>query len=111
MPNQEPKNFVEFWDVYVFEHQNPLNRWLHFVGTSLAIVLLVWFIGNAMFVYLPLCLFAGYGFAWVGHFFIEKNKPASFRFPLWSFIADYVMIWKMLTGKMTDELERVLSQK
>ena len=52
-------------------------------------------------------LVAGYGFAWVGHFFIEKNKPASFKYPLWSFISDYKMVFYMLTGKMNREVERI----
>ena len=55
----------------------------------------------------PLALIPGYGAAWIGHFFIEKNKPATFQYPLWSFMGDYKMIWLMLTGRMDGEVKRV----
>ena len=103
----EIKNYSEFWDFYVGEHRDPLNRLLHFVGTTLAMVLLVWFIATGRYLFLPLVLVAGYGFAWVGHFFVEKNKPASFKYPLWSFISDYKMVFYMLTGRMKREVERL----
>ena len=103
----EIKNYSEFWDFYVGEHRDPLNRLLHFVGTTLAMVLLVWFIATGRYLFLPLVLVAGYGFAWVGHFFVEKNKPASFKYPLWSFISDYKMVFYMLTGRMNREVERI----
>ena len=54
----------------------------------------------------PLAFIPGYGAAWIGHFFIEKNKPATFQYPLWSFMGDYKMIWLMLTGRMDGEVER-----
>ncbi|MBK8146842.1 MAG: DUF962 domain-containing protein [Acidobacteria bacterium] len=103
----EIKNYSEFWDFYVGEHRDPVNRLLHFIGTTLAMVLLVWFVATGRYLFLPLVLVAGYGFAWVGHFFIEKNKPASFKYPLWSFISDYKMVFYMLTGKMNREVERI----
>jgi hypothetical protein len=101
------KTYTEFWDFYVQEHSQPLTQWLHFFGTSLAILLLVWFIWRGTWVFLPLCLVVGYGFAWIAHFFVEKNKPATFKYPLWSFISDYKMMWMMVTGKMDAEVERV----
>ena len=104
-------NYAEFWDFYVAEHSQPLTRLLHFVGTSLGIILLVWIIRSGNLLYLPFCLLVGYGFAWFSHFFIEKNKPASFKYPLWSFISDYKMMFYMLTGKMNSEVERVLRGK
>ena len=103
-------NYAEFWDFYVAEHSQPLTRLLHFVGTSLAIVLLIWFVRNETYRYLPLCLVVGYGFAWFSHFAIEKNKPATFKYPFWSFISDYKMMFYMLIGKMNGEVERVLSK-
>ncbi|MBK8813084.1 MAG: DUF962 domain-containing protein [Acidobacteria bacterium] len=103
----EIKNYSEFWDFYVGEHRDPVNRLLHFIGTTLAMVLLVWFIATGRYLLLPVVLVAGYGFAWVGHFFVEKNKPASFKYPLWSFISDYKMVFYMLTGKMNREVERI----
>lgn len=101
------ENYAEFWDFYVSEHLQPLTRLLHFVGTSLGLVLLFWFIRNGVWYYFPLCLVVGYAFAWFSHFFIEHNQPASFKYPLWSFISDYKMMFYMLTGRMNAEVERV----
>lgn len=101
------ENYAEFWDFYVSEHLQPLTRLLHFVGTSLGLVLLFWFIKNGVWYYFPLCFVVGYAFAWFSHFFIEHNQPASFKYPLWSFISDYKMMFYMLTGRMNAEVERV----
>jgi hypothetical protein len=101
------ENYAEFWDFYVQEHSQPLNRTLHFIGTSLAVLLLTFFIWRGVWFYFPVCLIVGYGFSWVGHFFIEKNKPASFQYPFWSFISDYKMLFFMVLGKMKGEVERV----
>lgn len=109
--NTEPTNYVEFWDFYVAEHSQPATRLLHFVGTTLGIVLLVWVIRSGNWYYLPLCFVVGYGFAWFSHFVIEKNKPATFKYPLWSFISDYKMMFYMLTGRMNAEVERVKERR
>ena len=105
-PDHRLKSFEEFWPFYVREHSHPTNRTLHFIGNSLGLVCLalVFAIGNLWF--LPLGLVAGYGFAWVGHFFIERNKPASFKYPLWSFRADWKMWALILTGQMEPEVRR-----
>ena len=100
-------NYAEFWDFYVAEHSQPVTRYLHFVGTTLGIVSLVWFIRRGTWYYFPFSLGVGYAFAWFSHFFVEHNKPATFKYPLWSFISDYKMMWFMLTGKMQAEVERV----
>jgi len=107
MSEKRIETYAEFWDFYVAEHRQPLTRLLHFIGTSLGLVLFVWFIRTGNWAYLPLCLVVGYAFAWFSHFFIEKNKPASFKYPLWSFISDYKMMFFMLTGRMNREVERV----
>lgn len=101
------QSFEEFWPFYVKEHSNPLNRTLHFIGSSCALGCLA---GAAMgHVYLlPAAAVVGYGFAWVGHFFVEKNKPASFSYPLWSFRADWVMWSKILTRTMDAEVRRIV---
>ncbi len=103
------KSYEEFWDFYVSEHLQPMTRYFHFVGTALGMVLLVWFVRSGSFLYVPLCFVVGYGFSWFSHFFIEKNKPASFKYPFWSFISDYKMMFLMMTGKMDGEVERVMS--
>lgn len=101
------KTYPEFWDFYVREHSEPLTRYLHFIGTTSGIILLIWIIRSGNWIYTPLCFIIGYAFAWFSHFVIEKNKPATFQYPLWSFISDYKMIFYMLTGKMNREVERV----
>lgn len=101
------ENYAEFWDFYVREHSHPATRLLHFAGTSLAILLLIFFIWRGIWFYFPICLVVGYGMAWFAHFFVEKNKPATFKYPLWSFISDYKMMFYMLTGRMNAEVERV----
>jgi hypothetical protein len=101
------ESYQEFWDFYVSEHSQPLTRYLHFIGTTLGIVLFVWILRSENLIYLPLCLVVGYAFAWFSHFFVEHNKPATFKYPLWSFISDYKMMWFMLTGRMNAEVRRV----
>jgi hypothetical protein len=88
--------YREFWPFYLSEHSHPVNRWLHFVGTSIAVVFVVAAIVAADPVYLLAALFSGYGFAWFGHYFIEKNRPATFKYPVWSFVSDWRMWLLML---------------
>lgn len=104
-------NYTEFWDFYVQEHSKLLTRLLHFIGTSLGIILLVWFVFRGQWYFFPVFFLCGYGFAWFAHFVIEKNKPASFKYPFWSFISDFKMMWYMATGRMGAELERVLGKE
>lgn len=97
----EFKSFSEFYPYYLKEHANLTCRKLHFVGTCgvIALLLLFFFTGNLMIlVALP---FVGYGFAWVGHFGFEKNRPATFKHPFYSLLGDFRMFWDILTGKVT----------
>ena len=103
-----PTNYNEFWYFFVSEHSLPLTRLLHLIGTTLGIALLVFFVARGQWYFFPVFFVVGYGFAWFAHFVTEKNKPASFRFPFWSFISDFKMIGFMLTGKMGAEVDRVL---
>jgi hypothetical protein len=103
--------YQEFWDFYVAEHSQPLTRYLHFVGTLLSLVMLFWVIQSGKWLYFPLCPVIGYAFAWFAHFYVEHNKPATFKYPFWSFISDYKMVFYMLTGKMNAEVERVAAAK
>jgi len=103
------ETYSEFWDFYVQEHSKPMTRVLHFVGTALGLILLAYFAATGrwyLFLIFPL---VGYAFAWFAHFAVEKNKPASFKYPLWSFISDFKMMWFMITGRMGREVERVLA--
>ena len=92
--------FAEFYSFYLTEHRDRTCRHLHFVGSSLALVC----VGLAAFTRSPWWLLAGllcgYGFAWFGHFSFEKNRPASFKQPLFSFIGDWVMYKDIWTGKI-----------
>jgi hypothetical protein len=101
------ERYSDFWDFYVQEHSKPLTRILHFTGTTLGIGLLIFFIAFGRWYFFPLFLVVGYAFAWFAHFAVEKNKPATFKYPLWSFISDFRMMWYMITGRMGCEVERV----
>jgi hypothetical protein len=93
-------SFSEFYPYYLGEHANRTCRRLHFVGSLGVLALLVLAIASGNGWYLLGALFCGYGFAWVGHFFFEKNRPATFKHPLYSFIGDWVMFKDILTGKI-----------
>ncbi len=108
------KTFWSFYHYYLTEHGDVKNRTLHFIGTGLVIACLItgiilrnwWLIAV-----IPVC---GYGFAWVGHFFIEKNKPATFTYPLYSLGSDFVMFWHIITGqvgKKLAEAKKIIGQQ
>jgi hypothetical protein len=111
MSNQRFNSFSEFWPFYVTEHSKRATRLLHLVGTTAGIFCVIFFIAAGKWWLFPLGLIPGYGAAWFAHFFIEKNKPATFEYPLWSFIGDYKMIALMLTGKMNDEVKSQLGKR
>ena len=92
--------FKEFYPFYLSEHSNRTCRRLHFTGTSLVIVTLVLAIATGSLALLWLLPVIGYGFAWAGHFFFEKNRPATFKYPFYSLIGDFVMYWDILVGKI-----------
>ena len=89
----------EFYPFYLKEHLNSTSRVLHFIGTSLVILLIPIAIYLQDANYLILIPFVGYGFAWVGHFFFEKNKPATFKYPAFSLASDFILFWDLLRGK------------
>jgi hypothetical protein len=100
MSEQRYKSFAEFWPYYVSEHSRPATRWLHLLGTTAAIAWIVYFIASGRWWLFPLALIPGYGCAWLAHFLIERNKPATFKYPLWSFMGDYKMIaWMLMRRK------------
>jgi hypothetical protein len=105
-PEPAPTSFAEFWPYYVLEHENPINRALHFIGTTASLISTAKAIRRRSLKQLLKGPIYGYGAAWIGHFFVEGNKPASFSYPLWSFLADHVMWWKTLRGQMGEEVEK-----
>ena len=105
-PKDEINSLEDFYPYYLSQHSNNMNRLLHFIGTSLG---LINFIISAIYLSLVnvlLGLICGYSFAWIGHFFFEKNKPATFKYPLMSFLCDFIMYWKILSGHITDDFKK-----
>jgi hypothetical protein len=108
MATEPIESFRDFWSFYVGEHRCRSTRAWHFLGTTLALGLLVgsiaarWWWGLLA---VPLC---GYAFAWISHLFIEHNRPATFRYPLWSLAADFKMWGFIVSGRMAREVRRIL---
>jgi hypothetical protein len=98
------KSFKSFYPYYLTEHSNGLNRQFHFIGTFLVIALLIMGICMKKGWLLAAIPFCGYGFAWIGHFFIEKNKPATFIYPIYSLASDFVMFWHIITGQIGKQI-------
>lgn len=94
------KSFAEFYPFYLGEHSNAVCRRLHFVGTSLSLLFLLALVVTGNWWYLLAGLVCGYAFAWLGHFGFEKNRPASFKRPLYSFMGDWMMWRDILLGKI-----------
>jgi hypothetical protein len=94
------RTFKEFYPFYLQEHSNSTCRRLHFVGSSIVLLLLAAVLVTGELMLLWLLPVVGYGFAWVGHFFFEHNRPATFQYPLFSLMGDWVMLRDMLTGRV-----------
>ncbi len=103
LPTEDHKfsSFGEFYEFYLAEHSESGTRRMHFLGTSLAVLCLLTIFATGNPAWLFAALLCGYGFAWIGHAVYEKNAPATFRHPLWSFIGDWRMWFEMLTGKVS----------
>ncbi|WP_324731025.1 Mpo1-like protein [Pseudomonas paeninsulae] len=93
-------SFAEFYPYYLQEHSNPICRRLHYVGSLLVLGILAYALGTQQWLWLLAMPVAGYGFAWVGHFIFEKNRPATFQYPLYSFMGDWVMLKDAFTGRI-----------
>jgi hypothetical protein len=100
------KSFEQFWLFYVREHSTRGCRLLHFIGSSAGLICLLATIITGNLWLIPLGFIIGYAFAWIGHFFIEHNQPATFQYPLWSFISDWKMWTLMISGRMGEEVRR-----
>lgn len=97
---KEYKSFSEFYPSYLSEHGDRLNRRLHFTGLLLALLILIFVLFTQDWILLLLVPIFGYGFAWLGHYFIEKNKPTTFKYPLYSILGDLAMFKDIITGKI-----------
>ncbi|WP_205501879.1 DUF962 domain-containing protein [Rufibacter psychrotolerans] len=98
-PSPRIRSFKEFYPFYLSEHQNTTSRVLHFTGTGLLLLLMIVAFAFGQYGWLWWLPVIGYGFAWVGHFFFEKNKPATFKYPLYSLASDFMLFFQLLTGK------------
>lgn len=110
MMKEQPANqfqcFAEFYPYYLSEHANPVCRILHYLGSLTAIMITGAAIAFSDWWLILLAPLAGYGFAWVGHFFFEHNTPATFRYPLWSFMGDWVMLKDFLSGRLKKKMQK-----
>jgi hypothetical protein len=99
-------NYADFWLFYLREHGRPATRALHYLGTTLVIACLCAGLATQHFALLWLMPVAGYAFAWLAHFAVEKNRPATFTHPLWSLVSDFRMYGLWITGRLGPELRR-----
>ncbi len=103
---EEFSSFAEFWPYYLGEHSRKATRGLHYLGTSLGVLLLLAFLVSGDWRLLLAAPIAGYAFAWLAHAAIERNRPATFRHPLWSLMGDFYMLYCWATGRLGAEIER-----
>jgi hypothetical protein len=97
---EQYKTFTEFYPFYLSEHSNRVSRRLHFIGTSIALAVLAVAVLMQMWWLVLVALVQGYAFAWVGHFYFEHNRPATFKYPRFSFMGDWRMWWEIVNGKI-----------
>ncbi|MEH6364826.1 MAG: Mpo1-like protein [Pseudomonas marincola] len=94
------QSFAEFYPYYLQEHSNPTYRRLHYVGSLLVLCILAYALVSQQWLWLLAVPLAGYGFAWLGHFVFEKNRPATFDYPFYSLMGDWVMLKDAFTGRI-----------
>ena len=100
MSAKKYQNFHEFYPFYLSQHQNTVCRRLHFIGSTLILCLIVYCAVNSQWQYLWFMPLIGYGFAWIGHFVFEKNRPATFTYPFYSLLGDWIMFKDILIGRI-----------
>jgi hypothetical protein len=106
----EFKSLQEFYPYYLAEHSKASTRATHFIGTSLLFVIMgfaIFLSDSSLLWFLPI---AGYGFAWFGHFFFEKNKPATFQYPFYSLASDFIMYWHILSFQINERMAAALAK-
>ena len=97
-------SFQAFYPYYLSEHRNPKCRTLHYIGSTLVVGVLLFSVLTGQWRWLWLLPLIGYGFAWLGHFIFEHNKPATFKHPWYSLLADWVMFKDFLTGQLKHKM-------
>ena len=104
-------SYKEFWLGYLKEHSHPGNRAMHYISTAIITYLFCGgiYLGNWLMVILV--PFVGYGITWFGHLYIEKNKPATWQYPVWSYVSDYRMFIAFLTGRLEKDLKKIVLKK
>ena len=105
-PLPDDLEYGEFFDYYLREHRKPVTRAFHYVGTIAGTACLVALVVTLKWWFLPLGLVLGYGAAWISHFTLERNKPAAFKYPLWSYLSDYRMLFLAMTGQLGKALRK-----
>lgn len=110
LSNPRFSGYQEFFSFYLHEHSHPRNRLMHAAGTLLGICTIAVPIAIGHPWYALLWPLVAYGFAWIGHFVIEGNRPATFEHPVWSFMGDFHMLGLMLTGRLRARLEKQAQQ-
>jgi hypothetical protein len=101
---KEFTSFAEFWPFYLQEHSKVQTRVLHYIGSTLVVAIAAYALVSGHYWWFAAMPLAGYFFAWLAHFTVEKNRPATFTYPLWSLAADFRMWWLWLTGRLGKEL-------
>lgn len=99
-PDTEYRSFAEFYPFYLSQHANIVCRRLHFTGSLLVLAVVAYSVATASYLWMLTIPLVGYGFAWLGHFVFEKNRPATFTYPIYSLRGDWVMFLQMLSGKI-----------
>ncbi len=100
-------SFDDFWPYYLREHLDSTCRLFHYVGSIWGLLCVLNLFTTGSVLWLVYGIVGGYGMAWLGHFVFEKNKPATFQYPLWSFMGDWRMLWLWLSGGLDAEIEKV----
>jgi len=98
--SKQYQSFKEFYPFYLSQHQDAVCRRLHYLGSTIILVVFINTLINQNWWQLVWLPFIGYGFAWLGHFVFEKNRPATFSYPLYSLMGDWVMYWQMIKNKL-----------
>jgi hypothetical protein len=110
VPTDNKRQFASYDDFFAFylgEHSKPGTRSMHLCGTVLGLAVVIAAIATGHYWWILLWPVIGYGFAWVGHFGIEGNRPATFGHPFWSFISDFRMVYLMLTGQLSSYMRTI----